>query len=277
MPMSQFYSTQVSHLGLPLVLSQWILTDLLWGIRVAWPLDTYFDSILLGVVLLTTGIPHGANDLPLLRQRYPTWSWVGAFGYYLVLVLAAISLMVCFPLLGFVVFLDLSAYHFGQGDLQRYLPFPRSCTAGWRYLSWGSLLLTALLGLHASGLEPYLPPTKGMAGLILFSTQLLHSPWVYLALAAGLFAITVWGGYLQMSDALGRLMITGFLFTLFAQTSLLFSFSVYFGTWHCAEVIELFSQRLYGSPPTAHIGQFYRQAPPLTVLVSEPIYRHRAY
>ncbi len=312
--MSPSYPAPVSHSGRPLLLSQWLLTGLLWGLRVVWPLEANFDTILLGGVLLTTGIPHGANDLPLLRQRYPSWSWAASFGCYLALVLAAVGLMVCFPLLGLVIFLSLSAYHFGQGDLQRYLPSSQARTAGWLYLSWGSLLLTTLLSLHAPALAHYLPQTKGMAGLLQLINRLPDSPWVYLGIAAGLLAITVWGGYLPLSAGLGRLVMTGFLFILFAQTSLLFSFSVYFGVWHSTEAIELFSQRLYGNPPTGGVGQFYRQALPLTglaggllagllywgghlsasypvffwllaflfgltlphVLVSEPIYRHRA-
>lgn len=314
MSLSRFQVTKLSHPSLPFLLGQCILTGLLWGLRSALKLDADFDSVLLIGVLLATGIPHGANDLSLLRQRFPTWSWTGAFVRYLALVVVAIGLMACFPGLGLVLFLGLSAYHFGQGDLQRYIPFPRSRTAGWLYLSWGALLLTALLGLHTSALAQYLPPTKGTADLIRQLARLPHSPWAYLTLAAGLLALTVGGGYLRISNGLWRLMMTGLLFMLFAQTSLLFSFSVYFGIWHSAEAIELFSQRLYVNPTTARVRQFYVQALPLTglaggllaglaywgghvsasypvlfwlltflfgltlphVLVSEPVYRHVA-
>lgn len=236
---------------------------LLWTLLSAYPGR---DGMVLVIVLLSVGIPHGANDLRLLRWRYRTLSMQQAFVLYGVVVVVAAGLMMGFPALGLGLFMGLTAYHFGQGDLHGYVCPPQLRTADWLYLSWGSLLLAALLGIHRSALVNYLPPTAGCQRLIQGLGHLPEGIWAYSGLAAGLLAAAVGGGYLKPGDAIRRLAVTLVLFALFAHTSLLFAFSVYFGIWHSADAIGLFGQRLYQGRSAGRVGQFYVHALPLTLL-----------
>ena len=99
--------------------------------------------IVASIFILLFGIPHGAID-HVLFFRKRQMSTLKFYAIYLGLIVAFIGLWLWLPLLSFVLFLLLSAYHFGESQLvdmsSSKLPFKSLI-----YFNWGLALLATLM------------------------------------------------------------------------------------------------------------------------------------
>ncbi len=251
-----------------LLVGQLLLTALGCGLWVWFAHTPWIDSVALGLALLTGGIPHGANDLQLMRLNYPVLSYKTAFVVYISLFGLASGLMICWPLTGLLLFLMVTAYHFGQGDLYADTRLSRVAPAFTNlfYVLWGALMLAALFGLRSAELTTYLPHTDTFGGFVQQLMRLPASVWPYAAGAALLLGAGVaWLG-VNPRRAAGQWVLTTGLFVLFAHTRLLFAFSVYFGIWHSLNSVQLFSRSLYATSSKAFFSRFYADALPISSL-----------
>ncbi len=224
----------------------------------------------LAVSLIVVGIPHGANDLDLLRLVQPRWSAAARFGGYALTVGVATATMMVYPLLGLGVFLALSAFHFGQAELvaggvPTRAPGARVGQSVLGFL-YGALLLAALLAPHAQVVGRYLPATPEFGKAIGWLQRLPTSAGTYGVAAAALLAVAVATGVVPLREVGGRLLGLVALRLLFAHTELLFAFAVYFGVWHSPESILLFSRQLFPGAGARRVRQFYLAALPITAL-----------
>ncbi len=101
--------------------------------------------------LLLLGIPHGAIDniLFLRKTSLKNYQFIGV---YLLFVGVNVLLWLFLPVLAYLCFLVISAYHFGQSQFCHYFkkqPFLIKLL----YFSWGSTLLSGLLYLNISELQ----------------------------------------------------------------------------------------------------------------------------
>ena len=99
--------------------------------------------VVASIFILLFGIPHGAID-HVLFFRKRQMSTLKFYAIYLGLIVAFIGLWLWLPLLSFVLFLLLSAYHFGESQLvdmsSSKLPFKSLI-----YFNWGLALLATLM------------------------------------------------------------------------------------------------------------------------------------
>ena len=92
-------------------------------------------------LLLLLGIPHGAID-NILYQRSRQISNLKFIGVYLVFVGLNIAFWLLLPSLAYLLFLLLSAYHFGQSQFSHYFK-KQNIAAQALYLFWGIALLSS--------------------------------------------------------------------------------------------------------------------------------------
>ncbi len=196
------------------------------------------EWVLFGAVMCLTGIPHGATDhiihQQLAAEEGKRFVWSRFIATYLA-ALAAYALMWWkFPGLSLVVFLLVSAFHFGQSQFI-YLRWAQNGISS-RLLSliWGMMVLYALFLLHwnqtidlISTLIPASEVLKSLPPFALWGALVLQFVVVgillYRAKSSG--AIT--------SDELSREMaLIAILMILFYFGGLWIGFAVYFGIWH---------------------------------------------
>ena len=83
------------------------------------------NEILLSVLLIAIiGIPHGAIDHILFLKK-TNKSKVFFYSFYLLLILLSIFAWFYIPVFSLSVFLIISAYHFGQSQIQHYTKLPK--------------------------------------------------------------------------------------------------------------------------------------------------------
>jgi Brp/Blh family beta-carotene 15,15'-monooxygenase len=208
--------------------------------------------IFFGVLVVLTGIPHGALDHQVAKQT----SQMNAqkfltLNFYIRYITPMLVYGICwylFPTISLYVFLLLSAFHFGETDLPISQP-QFSLATMLLQTSYGLLVLSLLLMLHVNEVLPILNQINifdaSLIGFLQTSTAVGYS----MAAVLFCFIITVlwfwrinqqgiWPLLKRMGMMLGLLTISSL------TLSLPISFAIYFGVWHSMVSLENIRQHL---------------------------------
>lgn len=109
-----------------------------------------YQLVAASILILLFGIPHGAID-HILFFRKRTMSQLQFYSIYLGLIVCFVVLWLWQPLLSFVLFLLLSAYHFGESQLVD-IRLLRGRFKPLIYFNWGLALLATLVYYNSSEL-----------------------------------------------------------------------------------------------------------------------------
>ena len=221
------------------------------------------EVLILVLGILLTGIPHGAMDHYIARQQAMNAGRVfhiGRFiGVYIFWALLYSLLWWISPGLSLLVFLLLSAWHFGETDL-KFVNIPGHLP-GFKTMAYGICLLAWLLLNHAGELAAWiqiLVPNCPSAPQ--FINGALHIPLVafFVLLSALLAPIGSKAG----SRWLVWLCFSGFLF-LCGKLSLLSGFALYFTGWHSVRAFVDISIFL---PAQRKWSAIWRHSLPLSII-----------
>jgi len=208
---------------------------------------------LLASVLLLTGLPHGAVDHLLHRHQflgrvkrlnqhfYLTYSlWIAALAVF----------WGVWPQGALLLFLAVSAYHFGQTQAQD-TQLPR-----WTYSLWGLWLVVALVASHPEALHWGFHQVLNVQGLQFAAADtwplVLHTGgWVWLAMV--LYGRFTWRRSLLEGLEMAALVLV------FYRTDFYLSFAVFFGGWHAVRAIHNLLGQLRAFEPIG-LRRFYREA-----------------
>lgn len=189
-----------------------------------------------GSVLLLFGIPHGALD-HLIDQKIQE-SGKTKFSHwrfhlkYMATIAAYILLWNFFPVTSFVLFLLISAFHFGETDLAIA---GKSFSTIFLHALYGTLLLLIFLFVYRDNARFFEKEIASFSRLIETGFSWMQNPyfeWVWM----GLFFVFIFVYMVSMPGQWQSLfMIAGrLLFVYISSVYLPFpvSFAIYFGLWH---------------------------------------------
>ena len=147
-------------------------------------LDQQTELIIIAVLIIALGVPHGALDTIFARQLYnvnSTGGWIGFGALYLLLAAVTIGIWALFPMLFLIGFFLISVAHF-SGD-------PAEGTNLITRLLYGGAVIVLPALLHASELSRLLDFLVGSdaAVQIVQPMELLALPWL-----VGLLIATIW-------------------------------------------------------------------------------------
>lgn len=189
------------------------------------------DSILnflAAVNVLTIGIIHGANDLYIaskIKKTVSKYQFSYLFVTYILFVFVMVFALYSFPLASLLLFVIISSFHFGEQQWYQKT-IVKSVKLYIFYAAFGFMLFALLFFTH-----------KSQTANIIFEITQEQSPGYlfnrFLMFASGIFTMFLIINYKQIKPQL-FIQAIGFLslLLLFSQTSLLWSFSVYFVLWH---------------------------------------------
>lgn len=195
-------------------------------------LSTKFQILLGFFLIFTFGILHGANDLLLIKNINTTKqsdSGLKILGYYVVVVLIGILLFYTIPQVALLLFIIVSAYHFGEQqweDLQH--DFPKWNVILFQFL-YGFVILLLLFNFHSFEVQN-----------IILNIANINIPYPYFSLLLQTSSITLisLGIYLlwKKEKIRKKMLLELFYLILFAilfkSSSLIFGFAIYFILWH---------------------------------------------
>lgn len=195
------------------------------------------------IIMLITGIPHGATDhiLYIEKQSF-SHKKVSLFRFiltYLIVMFAYAIAWYFFPVPSLILFLIISAYHFGQSQFV-YLPLAENHIVKLSlYFLWGSVILSTLIFWNwqeSIGILTTLIPEAYISSLpILF----FQREWVLFQLIGISLLILLCRYYRWMNtrQVFFEMLNLALLLSLFHYQSLLIGFAIYFGLWHAISSI----------------------------------------
>lgn len=236
--------------------------------------DTAASSELwvLAVSIAWVGIPHGALDhliaADVYRQGNTLRDHLLFYGWYLLLMFIVAALWIFAPLAGFLLFMAISVYHFGQGDVEAFFPgmdYARMAAAS---VSRGMLIIGLILSAHPEQSIPIIEAALG--GETSFTIWLTVNAGLITAVMIGQFALVqLIFAWMEREDhrSAARFLIDSVLVTfLFLIAPPLLAFAIYFAMWHSighiGEIRGYFESQ--GSPLT--VSGFFLRALPFTLV-----------
>lgn len=230
----------------------------------------FLESIqypLLIVLVLLIGMPHGATDFLLFRRlqglKLSRKQVLRFFICYLAAVLIYLLGWLLIPVSALVLFLVISAYHFGQSNWY-YLNLPR-WIATIVYLAWGGFVLGGALLWHWEESSQVVAQLVGYAPTW---SNVFMNQVQWMVLAGNLLLLL----YLRLTDRVTNqqmcreIVSLGVLSFLLLHTPLLVGFTIYFTLWHSLGSLLnqiIFFRRQW---PSFTLVTYYRQAIPYTLL-----------
>jgi beta-carotene 15,15'-dioxygenase len=213
-------------------------------------IDSFFShqiQILIGFLLIFSfGILHGANDLLLIeniKEKKHPLPFIKIIGYYVLVVLVGALLFYLIPWLALVLFLVVSAYHFGEQQWQSLNQKASKWFSVLFQFIYGATILFLLFAFHLHEVQE----------IIFQITQISIDTLYIITVLKIIVAILILSGvYLYWQfEIVRKKLLTETLYLLlfiiiFKSSSLVWGFALYFVLWHSIPSIIDQTKFLYG-------------------------------
>jgi Brp/Blh family beta-carotene 15,15'-monooxygenase len=205
------------------------------------------STFLIGIVVF--GIPHGGADRLIASKNFrlkgAAFSKLKFNCIYLGCIVLFSLLLLCFPISGFVLFLLLSAFHFGESDLH---PFGMESLLGKLVtFNYGLLILGVIFLPNFQQVQTSMATFGLNTEIMVILTFISDNNLAVLVAISGLFVMGSLIYFLLNKDVLRQnylqLIPNLLLLPILYKLPLLLSFSFYFLLWH--SVLSLKSVFLY--------------------------------
>ncbi|MDA9267368.1 Brp/Blh family beta-carotene 15,15'-dioxygenase [Salibacteraceae bacterium] len=212
------------------------------------------------------GIPHGAIDNVLHGRDAPHQKQYFILVYLLIIGFNVI-LWMSFPLLAYVLFLGISAYHFGQSQFSHYFK-RQKLIHQFSYLLWGVSILSALILFNLSEIHSWMNDYPEFA---LFSPiHQLNS----LVLTFGISSILTFGSLFWLlhnrvftvSSFFMECLIFLLILAAFYLTPLIIGFTLYFIILHSFKVLGEEFRFLRAEKEVSSVLSFLKLLAPFSLL-----------
>ena len=218
-------------------------------------------EIILGIILiLTFGIYHGANDILISSKIFEKNKGINSrtiLVLYVFQVLFALILFYFSPILGLLLFVLASSYHFGEqqlGFLKQILPqnFLKIYA-----LNYGLMLFFLLFVLH---------PDEVVVIVAQIANTVIHESFISIGfvffMSTFLLQTLIWMvNYTTCREPLFyQLIFLGVFTVIFKVSSLIWGFAIYFIVWHSIPSIQLQTKFIYGSLSRIHFIKYIKDA-----------------
>ncbi|QZK90151.1 Brp/Blh family beta-carotene 15,15'-dioxygenase [Flavobacterium sp. CHNK8] len=199
-------------------------------------IDSYLTSqfqIILGFFLIFTfGILHGANDILLIQHLNPVQkknSQHKTLLYYVVVVLVGVLLFYTLPQVALLLFIIVSAYHFGEQQWHSVKTKLNNLVCILFQFLYGLILLLLLFYFHSNQVQD-------IVHKITHVTVPLAAFTIVLQITAILFGLFICYLFWKFESLRSKIALEVFFLILFAilfkASSLIWGFALYFVLWH---------------------------------------------
>lgn len=228
-------------------------------------IDSFFNhksQIFVGFLLIFTfGILHGANDLQLINKidvlKDKKNSTLRILIYYIMFVLLGILSFYIFPLVALLLFIIVSAYHFGEQQWQK-LPndLPIFTLILYRFL-YGFVILSLLFVFHTIQVQNIISTITAFKIPVGYFWEILKASGIAFIFISCFL-------YWKLLKIRKKLLLEFFHLIVFAiifkSSSLIWGFAIYFVVWHSIPSIIDQIKFLNGSVSKKHFLSYCKAA-----------------
>ena len=223
---------------------------------------------ILMIALIIIGIPHGAIDHLVADVIYQPSNkgrfWLTFYGFYLLAVVVIGAVWILTPTIGFILFLLMTLYHFGQADMEHLKEETGSALP--IALSRGLLLIVLILFSHPDAIDSIILAATGLDILSydLFTTQ---GTFVMMgALIQHWLALIIFLPGFNPGANSSYYMDSLLIFALFYWCDPIIAFSIYFTLWHGLGHVEEMRSFFRAHSRNMEWAKFYKEALPFSLL-----------
>jgi beta-carotene 15,15'-dioxygenase len=224
-----------------------------------------------GALILLTGIPHGALDHLIQKatdnQQNRVYNFKGfMLKYLLIMGLYGLS-WYFFSGISFIIFLIISAWHFGETDLENA---PQNAQI-WSFtrLLYGFYILAFILLTHTQEVSPILerminPQSKTMAIWEFIQRNVKQILYLLGLSLSTIFIVAQSESFINFDKI--RLLRLGLILFISIYLPLLPAFALYFGGWHALCAFDTIHGYLQKDHPSLTFKSVYLKALPFTIV-----------
>lgn len=222
-------------------------------------LDTKFQTLFGLALIFSFGILHGANDLKLINQieAVKKVKFLKILVAYVILVLLSVVLFMKIPILALLIFILVSAYHFGEQNWHQILKGLNKIISGLLEFSYGLLILTAIFYFNALEVADII---YKIAFISIDETQFL----LMMQISTLLYIISLSIVGIQKKELQIKLIEQSLyiiiLCIIFKVASLILGFAIYFILWHSIPSLHDQIKFLYGSYNLENFKKYFKSA-----------------
>lgn len=224
---------------------------------------------LFALFVIITGIPHGAVDHIVAASVYGLqnnlYDKFKFYSIYLFIMMVLGIVWIYSPLTGFIAFIIISIYHFGQGDLSYLISEMKPLKRSLIYISRGMFLVALPILLHSEITIPIIE--EAIQKEISQSFFLLEYATILSIVFLGLHFISLIYIALHTNISIHKeFLLTGLLALLFWTVHPLLSFGIYFGLWHSFNHFFELRDHLKSNDQKYSTASLYLKTVPFTLI-----------
>lgn len=234
--------------------------------------ETSFDLYLFAGIIVLLGLPHGATDHVIFsyNQKKQGFSFsLGKFlGTYGIAMLGYAVLWYAFPVLSLIIFILISAYHFGQSQLNYLKLAEDNFSKQVLYMLWGIWILASIILLNLETTQQILGDFfAGQEYLFEVGTSQIWGLIALLGLSITLLLARSFQAGALNSRQLFLEILHLLLFPLLSlKLGLLLCFALYFGLWHACSSIAHEVKTFRREEMDYNWKSFYKDALPFSLI-----------
>ncbi|MGM0479415.1 MAG: Brp/Blh family beta-carotene 15,15'-dioxygenase [Bacteroidota bacterium] len=227
---------------------------------------TIADQLLLSFpLILFLGLPHGAID-NVLFLRNKSEGNIKFITVYVMMVLAYIALWFLSPTTAYILFLLLSAYHFGQSQFSHYLKRSNRLIK-LLYFSWGVTLLSGLVYFNQADIKQISASINFIDIKVLHGENLMFLLFLISSISAGILLILMTIKGILTTETLAMETLVLFLIQVcFVLMPLFLGFTLYFVVLHSLKVLQEEYTYLFKVKSKSSLLKFIKLLAPLSIL-----------
>ena len=187
--------------------------------------------------ILLIGIPHGAIDNVLHAKEAPHLKKY-FIAVYVLIILLNVILWTSFPLLAYLLFLIISAYHFGQSQFSQYFRY-QHLIHRLIYFFWGIAILSALILFNLDEIHSWMNEYSEFSvfGPIHEKQNVVSFLGFSSFLTFGLLSFLMYKKAFSVHSFLMECLIFSLIIAAFFLTPLVIGFTLYFIILHSFKVL----------------------------------------
>ena len=223
------------------------------------------------ILIIATGIPHGSLDYYIEQSQaaisHTRFSAARFFVRYLLNMFLYACCWYWLPTAAFVLFIGLTAYHFGEIDWPFHLPGKMNKLL---FSAMGLFFIVFTITTHISDTAPLLATLVG--NTINAKSWLLYGPLFWAGATAGLalmlllVPIYLYSSGIKVTAIAGWCLQTLLWCVFIYKMPLFIGFAFYFGSWHSLLSFNLIRNQLSLPPTYSGWLQLIKKALPFTLL-----------
>ena len=202
---------------------------------------------------------HGSNDIKLVGsiQNMPKFNFWTILIFYVVIVLLAFAVFLLLPKLGLLFFILISGYHFGEQHLEGKLILSKLATFSF-YTLYGLLIFSMIFYTHYTAVYEIVQDISGVSLSEKYYLYFVVSIFVILVLFTFLLAFREKRVILfNVFEEFAYLML---FYVLFMNSTLFWSFAIYFIVWHSIPSIRDQIRNLYNEVSFSTVLRYVKES-----------------